>query len=72
MRNTSSFDVETSCKFSVLVDDEYLLNELGSGHFQSWVPGRRIFGRGMKLFSTTLWGYENTKSNFYGLQNYFD
>ena len=28
-------------------------------------------GRGMKLFSTILWGYENFKSNFHGVQNYF-
>ena len=42
---------------------------LGSGHFQSWVPGRRIFGRGMKLFSAILWGYKKTKSSFHGVQN---
>ena len=29
---------------------------LGSGHFKSWVPGRRIFGRGMKLFPSLCGG----------------
>ena len=31
----------------------------GFGHFKSWVPGRRIFGRGKKLFSAISWGCEN-------------
>ena len=30
----------------------------------------RIFGRGMNSFPTIMWGFENTKSHFYGVQNY--
>ena len=33
--------------------------------------GVEDFGRGMILFSIILWGYENFKSIFYGVQNYF-
>ena len=33
--------------------------------------GRRIFGRGMKLFSIILWGHKNFKSNSDGVKNYF-
>ena len=48
----------------VLCDE--LLYDLGSSHFESWVPRRRMFGRGMKLFSVILWVYEDIESNFYG------
>ena len=37
-------------------------------------PGYRgggFFSRGTRLSSITLWGYENLKSKFYGVQNYF-
>ena len=35
------------------------------------VTGAEDFWQGMKLLSTIWWEYENSKSSFYGVQNYF-
>ena len=43
----------------VFISTRVFSSSLGSGHFKSWVPGWRIFGRSMKHFSNILWGHEN-------------